>query len=123
VDLQELLETYNIGIDSDARNREMVEKTAARVGFKLPGADASSSAAAAQQDSSAGSIPQQALGQGHVQQQSQQQALHNAAGGSSSGSTNGSSSSRCTSSSQREHLHGQPASQLQQEHQASVAAG
>lgn len=34
--LQSLLDTYNIGVDPDARNKQMVEKTAARVGFKLP---------------------------------------------------------------------------------------
>lgn len=35
---QHLLATYNIGVDPDARNKRMVEATAARVGFKLPSA-------------------------------------------------------------------------------------
>jgi hypothetical protein len=58
--LQELLDTYNIGKDPDARNKEMVEKTAARVGFKLPDADT-----ATLQDAST-SIP-------HLQQEQQEQ--------------------------------------------------
>jgi len=35
-----LLREYNIGIDPDERNRQMVEKTAARVGFSMPKARA-----------------------------------------------------------------------------------
>jgi hypothetical protein len=31
-----LLREYNIGLDPDERNRQMVEKTAARVGFSIP---------------------------------------------------------------------------------------
>jgi hypothetical protein len=31
-----LLREYNIGVDPDERNRQMVEKTAARVGFSIP---------------------------------------------------------------------------------------
>jgi hypothetical protein len=33
---QKLLVEYNIGIESDERNRRMVEATARRVGFELP---------------------------------------------------------------------------------------
>jgi hypothetical protein len=33
---QALLVKYNIGRDPDARNKEMVAKTARRVGFSLP---------------------------------------------------------------------------------------
>jgi hypothetical protein len=31
-----LLREYNLGLDPDERNRQMVEKTAARVGFSIP---------------------------------------------------------------------------------------
>jgi hypothetical protein len=34
--LQELLLSYNIGIDRQARQKEMIESTAARVGLRLP---------------------------------------------------------------------------------------
>ena len=34
--LQELLLSYNIGIDRDVRQRKMVQSTAARVGLRLP---------------------------------------------------------------------------------------
>ena len=34
--LQLLLESYNITTDKDAQQRELIEKTAKRVGFKLP---------------------------------------------------------------------------------------
>ena len=33
---KKLLESYNITTDKDAQQRELVEKTAKRVGFKLP---------------------------------------------------------------------------------------
>lgn len=33
---QELLASYNLGVDPDERNRRMVEATARRVGFALP---------------------------------------------------------------------------------------
>eukprot|EP00878_Enallax_costatus_P010557 GHUV01011024.1.p1 GENE.GHUV01011024.1~~GHUV01011024.1.p1 ORF type:complete len:201 (+),score=60.85 GHUV01011024.1:135-737(+) len=33
---QELLQRYNIGVDPEERNKDMVRKTAARVGFELP---------------------------------------------------------------------------------------
>lgn len=34
--LQELLLSYNIGIDRDARQKQMIINTAARVGLRLP---------------------------------------------------------------------------------------
>ena len=34
--VQDLLKLYNIGIDDDQRNKQMVEKTARRVGFQMP---------------------------------------------------------------------------------------
>ena len=51
------MDTYNIGADPDERNKKMVEKTAARVGFRLP--DAAEAPAAAAQDTAGASIPQQ----------------------------------------------------------------
>ena len=37
--VQELLLSYNIGVDRDARQRRMVQSTAARVGLRLPTTD------------------------------------------------------------------------------------
>ncbi len=34
--MQELLLSYNIGIDRDERQRKLVQSTAARVGLRLP---------------------------------------------------------------------------------------
>jgi len=36
---QELLLSYNIGVDRDVRQRKMVQSTAARVGLRLPTTD------------------------------------------------------------------------------------
>ncbi|CAL5228201.1 g11288 [Coccomyxa viridis] len=36
---RELLLSYNIGVDRDARQRRMVQSTAARVGLRLPTTD------------------------------------------------------------------------------------
>jgi hypothetical protein len=38
--MQELLLSYNIGIDRDVRQRQMIKSTAALVGFKLPDLEA-----------------------------------------------------------------------------------
>ncbi len=37
--VQELLLSYNIGVDRDVRQRRMVQSTAARVGLRLPTTD------------------------------------------------------------------------------------
>ena len=60
---QALLTRYNIGIDAEKRNREMVEKTAARVGFVLPSAGGGEGA-------TVGSQQQQPQQQQHQQQAS-----------------------------------------------------
>jgi ribosomal protein L12E/L44/L45/RPP1/RPP2 len=67
--LQELLLSYNLGVDPDERNKEMVAKTAARVGFQLPQLDQQQEQAAAAA-AAAGDQPQQ---QGQPQQQEQRQ--------------------------------------------------
>lgn len=92
--LQELLDTYNIGADPDERNKKMVEKTAARVGFRLPDAAESPAAAAAAQDTATASIPQQ------QQQQEQDHPPHLSHGtaAASGGSSGSSGSSRKASS-------------------------
>ncbi|KAF6251935.1 hypothetical protein COO60DRAFT_1556006, partial [Scenedesmus sp. NREL 46B-D3] len=79
---QELLLGYNLGVDPDARNKEMVAKTAARVGFQLPQLGQQQQAAANEQQQEQVQ-PQQAASQfitnviicssGSRQQQQQQQ--------------------------------------------------
>jgi hypothetical protein len=69
--LQELLLSYNLGVDPDERNKEMVAKTAARVGFQLPQLDQQQEQAAADQPQQQG----QPLQQQQQQQPAQQQAV------------------------------------------------